>query len=421
MRDALVRTEACWIPRQDDEEIQVELNSAQLRLPHREKLTCATSPQRPSDSDLDPLLDICRKIAENQLGKPLKLPGDNAAIELLRIREMSRARSHNPIGIKDIVRSYRHRPLNLQRHQIRLVRLLPSWCPDDQIACEIEEFDLSDAPTYITLSYTWGHPTPSKNIFINGRYLKIRDNLHGFLSCYRNDSRNVHYMWIDQICISQAHHGERSHQVQLMSRIYTSCLSVIIWLGTDCEGAAGVLGGIEDTSNHRSLPKLHNAHPMIIAAKTVFENAYWRRLWIVQELLLPRRVRVLCGSTWLAFSKLVIATNRFGSRVTSSKSHHSIFSKFNLCARQPNLFNGSVRGYSMSLGDCLRCFARQECFDPRDKVYGLLSLVCKEDQIPVDYSKSVYEVYMDVVKVLEKSDSSALFYAQRELKHLLDL
>ncbi|KAH6612000.1 heterokaryon incompatibility protein-domain-containing protein [Boeremia exigua] len=287
---------------------------------------------------------------------------------------------------------YRHTPLNAARRQIRLIKLLPTQYLDDEVACKIEEFDLELAPAYVTLSYTWGPPSPSRAIVVNGKLLLVRQNLYDFLKCHRNDHCNFQYLWIDQICICQAHHGERSHQVQLMSRIYTGCLHVIVWLGMD-----------------KSLsPKLEDTHPLVQAAKIVFSNNYWRRLWIIQELLLPKSIRVRSGVTWLPFNKLVIAAKRFGSRVSMSKAHHSIFSHFRLLVTHSE-HEAPARGYSMSLAVCLRYFVRQECYDPRDKVYGLLSL-------------STHEVYMDALRrVTKSSDTSAFDQLALELWRAMNL
>jgi hypothetical protein len=38
------------------------------------------------------------------------------------------------------------------------------------------------------------------------------------------------YLWIDQISIDQSKHSERTHQVQMMSKIYSQATSVIVWL-----------------------------------------------------------------------------------------------------------------------------------------------------------------------------------------------
>jgi hypothetical protein len=49
---------------------------------------------------------------------------------------------------------------------------------------------------------------------------------------------------------------------------------------------------------------------------------------------------------------------------------------------------------------------RSLCQDPRDKVYGLLGLASnvKDDELPVDYSKSMFELFWDVVWLTYKQE-----------------
>ena len=51
----------------------------------------------------------------------------------------------------------------------------------------------------------------------------------------------------------------------------------------------------------------------------------------------------------------------------------------------------------MSLMHYVWCFYEGKCENPRDKVYGLMGMVRKEDGVVVDYRKSVMEVYLDFV------------------------
>jgi predicted nuclease with TOPRIM domain len=43
-------------------------------------------------------------------------------------------------------------------------------------------------------------------------------------------------------------------------------------------------------------------------------------------------------------------------------------------------------------------FGENYCGAPRDKVYGLMGIVNKEERLVMDYGKTVCHVYMDVVK-----------------------
>jgi hypothetical protein len=64
----------------------------------------------------------------------------------------------------------------------------------------------------------------------------------------------------------------------------------------------------------------------------------------------------------------------------------------------------------------LEACERSLCQDPRDKVYGLLGLASdvKDDDLPVDYSKSTFELFWDVVRFMYKQVKGNAFSMLRE-------
>ncbi|KAK3984904.1 heterokaryon incompatibility protein-domain-containing protein [Cladorrhinum sp. PSN332] len=90
-------------------------------------------------------------------------------------------------------------PLDESKIEIRLLELLPS-SPAEPLICRIFVTTLNDpCKPYTALSH---------------------DSLDGPL-----------IIWIDQICINQGDAAEKSHQVGLMGRIYSSAAEVLVWLG----------------------------------------------------------------------------------------------------------------------------------------------------------------------------------------------
>jgi hypothetical protein len=108
----------------------------------------------------------------------------------------------------------------------------------------------AECPPYICLSYTWGDPVDERAIEINGKVLKVRENLWRFLHVASKQFSNL-YLWIDALCkfgisikklglfrseltpfprigIDQTNTTERNHQVQQMGNIYTRADSVLI-------------------------------------------------------------------------------------------------------------------------------------------------------------------------------------------------
>jgi hypothetical protein len=165
------------------------------------------------------------------------------------------------------------------------------------------------------LSYVWGDDSSNlRNICINGRALKIRENLHSLLLQLREDG-HTGPVWADALCINQAHTPEKTLQVQMMKHVYERANLVISWLGAVDEAdrdavpaAFDLLRSIHtslgkpsvedlDLSRNRfdkiqdiGLPKTNDPHWKALGA--VIERPYWFRVWIVQEILAARRCLV---------------------------------------------------------------------------------------------------------------------------------
>ena len=277
---------------------------------------------------------------------------------------------------------YVHQPLNTEKQQIRLLKIIPS--DSGPINCTIAVFDLDTAPPYSALSYTWGPPHTDFTVSINGRILKIRKNLFRFLETFRRDKNESHrYLWIDQICIAQSNIQERNHQVGLMSTIYNQSDLTIVWLCDD-EGLYPLF-----------------AKDFICTGRTssfagFMKDAYFRRLWVVQEILLASNVWILTqGNVWVPWKAMRDSFNsEYG---TLRKYFNSRYSETSDTSVWKALINPEFdfRQRLPDLGWCILNFSGQECEDPRDKVYGLLGLVSKDTTIVVDYKKTKAQVYVD--------------------------
>lgn len=317
-----------------------------------------------------------------------------------------------------LAEEYEYEPLDLTRHQIRLLALKPSTSWDDPIECGVRVFNMDDAPYYITLSYVWGDILPRRRILLNGKWLYIRENLFDFLLCFRDDPSNVQYLWIDQLCIAQTLDLERNHQVQLMSRVYKRCLYVIVWLGeTSYPHASGF-----------------DQYPERRVASKLFHNRYFRRLWVVQEVFLAPQIRFFCGRhtadfeawnldsnpgsptmkllgvahdmedsdnnverVWVPLDALVrvmLGRDVLGSDVLKCEEFFdSVFSN-------PDILRHPDHRGLLPLAECINRYSKYECFNQCDKVYGLLGLVMEEQRPMVDYQKSREEVIADVLMIL---------------------
>lgn len=269
--------------------------------------------------------------------------------------------------------SHSYQPLAEDKQQIRLLKLERS--DSGPIRCTIDVFDLSSAPQYSAVSYRWGPRVFDHEVFVNEQSLKIGANLFHFLETFRRDKNEGHrYLWIDQICIAQSNIRERNHQVGLMSRIYSQSQLTIIWLCDD-RGLYSVFAKDVVCTGKRS------------SLKHLLKDQYFKRLWIVQEILLSSDVWVMTnGNVWVPWKAL-------RDCVTSTYSRWEDFSAWEALINPGYDFKEQFP----RLAWCVQNFSIQDCDDPRDKVYGLLGLAHEDLSISIDYSKSTLEVYLDAL------------------------
>jgi len=164
-------------------------------------------------------------------------------------------------------------------------------------------------------------------------------------------------LWIDAICINQKDGEEKLQQVAMMGAIYEKCSHCTIWLGeslgTSNYAPSDILAdyptsdmGSATTSRVRellgvlSIDKHLPELPCFLAiegARTDITTEYeahfealakllnlpwWRRIWVVQELVLPPSIKFLWGSEELPYQDLKGAVDMPKTHAaTCCKSH----------------------------------------------------------------------------------------------------
>lgn len=183
-----------------------------------------------------------------------------------------------------------------------------------RISCKLENLEIKNAPEYIALSYAWGDPTDTAEIEIGGRSFRVTTSLVGALRRIRRWKRPRHF-WADAICINQSSLDEKNHQIPLMRRIYSQARGVIMWLGEERDDSElamdlirrwgeGVSTSMQIDNGACCRNALKACLPFIDdpfdkksleALGCLLRRDYWRRVWIIQEVVLAKSRLMLCG------------------------------------------------------------------------------------------------------------------------------
>jgi hypothetical protein len=316
----------------------------------------------------------------------------------------------------DVSENFLHAPLDRTTQSIRVAQILPDLTSEGLIQCLVTHTTIE--ADYTCLSYVWGPPEPCQTIIINGKPFVVRQNLFDFLCNVRTMVTPTNRSWIDAICIDQANVLERNHQVQQMGLIYSKARCVYIWLGklssTPC---------IEKLVQPSLIVRLWSSnlqsYRQKLAKSDIFQNEYWNRAWITQEILLARHVNVVLRSTILNFRDFLIAVGYpIGPRIhshepgqlddyyyhrgTDAKSREAVAMLAPLVSLKPSLLKpqGDPMGYLpdarlISLLDSLR---QTQCAVARDRIFSLLSLCDEGNSIRVDYSVSDKDLAYEILK-----------------------
>ncbi|MCJ1379676.1 hypothetical protein MMC17_002778 [Xylographa soralifera] len=324
---------------------------------------------------------------------------------------------------------FRHQPLSTELHQqpIRLIKLFPGD-GSSQISCTIDHVFLVDFPAYETLSYCWGDPTVTEEIFCNSARLEVTTNLFHALSHLRFITK-PRILWIDAICIDQSNAEERKQQVLLMRLIYQRSMSTFIWLGRwtpDGDLAISLIPRLihayqeqKKRGDKRRIFEM-NAEaldlydiPMVFssayrALSSLLLNDWFKRMWIIQEVAASPDANISYGSwniPWTDFACAVMYASDLGAMqgmCWNSTQRLDQVAEIQAARAAVN------ENKAQTLLGLLLLHRAHVASDPRDKVYALCGLLSDRgpDRLDIepDYTLSNRDVYVKVaIAILRNS------------------
>ncbi|KAI0183606.1 heterokaryon incompatibility protein-domain-containing protein [Xylaria flabelliformis] len=317
---------------------------------------------------------------------------------------------------------------------IRLV-LLENGSRGSVLRCTLQDADLAANPAfrYEAVSYSWrkdmlnNHELLSdlfpdryseyerqeasedmKLLLCNGKRMKIHSNLYEFLVRLRAQRRGLP-LWIDAICIDQNENDpvvrkEKLKQLSMMGKIYESAETVLVWLGETgnvrytfektIDYVMQMPAEYEPYDTEFDIWKVHKRKaPLrlaryldgsdIMSLARLVNRDYFQRSWVIQEIVLARRLIFYLGGIEISPDKLlgIICTMSACDLVphTTAVSPAEVSgSGFKAIPHMMQARTNPRRQAVWSFRDYLFLCRDRQAYRAEDKVFAILGLVDTE-------------------------------------------
>lgn len=281
------------------------------------------------------------------------------------------------------------------RNDIRLV-VLPPGSFYSSLRCDIIHVDLAEAPDYEALSYTWADENGDKSLTgaiscePEDKRIPITRNCEAALRHLRLESE-TRVLWIDAICINQSMLEERNQQVSIMSKIYSTASRVVVYLGEATRDSDEFINFL----NNKIEAQISSAQ--VKQANSMLRREWFKRLWVLQEIMLARRAVLMCGDKMVSWRMFADFCDTYHHRTYHSNDKHA--QSDNVSFPEMLLHYGLRGAQPIERLPWMFCATQGgKASDPRDKVFALLGIVEKDShpQMVPDYGLSSKKTFEDL-------------------------
>ena len=349
---------------------------------------------------------------------------------------------------------FRYRPLSKDDREIRILRLKPGL-PSDPLEAEfryvsLREFEADAVPFWTALSYCWrAGPSRQEVVVLENCQFPVTANLHSALQHLRHTEKNIP-LWVDQIDINQEDLDERSSQVLIMRFIYQRARYVRAWLGDYDKSLETLIRAIEivratthinesvelpdgsavvpsedawpaskvlqlcaliggDSIDINSIETTLDQVLMLFARAS--ENAWFHRIWIVQELAVGDMLILHAGfysTSWEFFSfafEGVLRCRKHGPATETSIAYETLHPLDMTRGAYQSKLNPTCNAVDAAHADehlrpstLISAHQKRGAEDPRDHIYALIGITqdgSQDDATLVDYTLPVDLIYQN--------------------------
>lgn len=321
--------------------------------------------------------------------------------------------------------------IGLKPREIRLLR--PSQDDNSgKIICEFKTVSLDKLEIgYLPISYCWGDGTLTDTIwFHDNRFLKVTKSVPNIIRYFTSKNFSGH-LWIDAICINQADAIEKGQQVQLMQEIYGRVEYVVAWIervSSKCDVVPSFINRLNSAVTEllrakkpitgeaiSEFPGCEYPSPAWRALAFFLDLPWFRRVWIIQEVVLAKQMGIVYGDeiiTWSILGRVITVINNIGLHYMLEGSDDT--GEF---VAPEGIKNISVMyafkiirdsGAPVTIQACLLDSRNFKATDPRDKMFAMLGIATDVDD-PVlvpDYVQNTHVIYTKFTAYLLERDCS---------------
>ncbi|KAK4144959.1 uncharacterized protein C8A04DRAFT_11034 [Dichotomopilus funicola] len=244
----------------------------------------------------------------------------------------------------------------LARDEIRLL-VLQAADRDAPVIGHFEIVSLSSNPDFETLTHAWSDHESFKEIVVDDRPMHVEAPVAAALQRIRPTLRTGGgqvRVWTDAVCVHQRNSQERAHHMRLLSWIHAEARHAYVWID---EAAALQLSPPKLSVDHKHPPALASKRPVFLHGAGSHDELSWEALLRIAKPSSKERAAearlFLAASEFEAARHLREANSHLHHRHHHRHSHHQ----------------------ELNVYDLLYTFRALSCDDPRDRIFGLLSLL----------------------------------------------
>jgi hypothetical protein len=269
---------------------------------------------------------------------------------------------------------------------IRLIALHPALSKDAPLKINFFSSILNDVVgLYDAISYTWGQPILTFALHVDdGTQVYVTENLDRALRRLRHTDRD-RLLWADAASINQHDNKEKAVQIPLMVQIFRDARRVMAWLDPGGDTTAEQEGmRVMDRLSRDTSIREETLQADYSDVFRFLDLPWFKRLWIVQEVVFSLEICLICGETELPFPRFIAALSIMGDDIIKNVIEPNAGDKASWRAiatikdlwNTHSLFSGKYNHSDnpIRIWHLVDTFGLYGCTDPRDRIFALYSM-----------------------------------------------